>query len=130
MNWTNYLQDASRLKSIYSSDPELKGVRLHEVRLHQDGPRVSLRIDLNTFPSKPPQKWACNHFNRVQITLALYDVTEIRINGFGLNNIGDVNISQNDSIIFFEFIDEGTQLICRCKYILLDDISAYHDSKA
>jgi len=51
--WTKLLVDAKAIDAIYSAAPSLLEARLHEVRLHQDGPRASLRFDLKDYPQQP-----------------------------------------------------------------------------
>lgn len=130
MTWTNHLGNKLPVESIYSKAPSLVEVRLHEVRLHQDGPRISLRIDLNEFPDNPPQKWIVGKFNRAQLTLVLIDINDFRMTGWCLNNIGDLTLNDCDAGTNLKFTGKALRIDCTAKFLEVEKISGYCDSEA
>lgn len=129
MTWTNYLGNKLPVESIYSKIPLLNQLRLHEVRLHQDGPRVSLRFDLNEFPDKPPKKWVAGKFNRAQLTLVLIDIGSFRMSGWGLNNIGKLSLKDCDAGVCLQFSGQFMQIDCTGRFLEVEKISGYYDSE-
>jgi len=127
-DWTQYLGNSLPIKSVYSTVPSLTNVRLQEIRLHQDGPRVSLRIDLNSFPENPPRKWIAAKFNRVQLTLLLIDISELYLRGWNLNNIGDLNFVASDARIAVAFDGESVKFECNARFVEVEKLSGYFDS--
>lgn len=118
------------IESIYSQAPSLDRVRLHEVRLHQDGPRISLRLDLNEFPDNPPRKWIVGNFNRAQLVLVLIDIVGVQLSGWSLNNIGELAIEGCDTGINVKFTGQPLQLECTARFLEVEKISGYHDTES
>mgnify|MGYP003365298543 CR=1 FL=1 len=55
--WTNHLVSTQYIDSIYHSNkPGLNKVDIHEINFHRDGPKISIRINLNDYPENPPKK--------------------------------------------------------------------------
>ena len=129
MSWTECLGNPLPITSTYSSSPSLEKVRLFELVLHQDGPRVSLRFDLNSLPDHPAAKWRGSEYNRVQLTLALIDVVEIRAQGWTSNNIGDIAINRFNDQIRLTFRGEGTRIECVARFAEIARLSGYLTSE-
>jgi|688.fasta_scaffold288525_2 hypothetical protein len=130
MTWIDYLGNKLAVDSVYSAAPSLVDVRLHEVRLHQDGPRVSLRLDLNDFPDNPPRKWVVGKFNRTQLTLVLIDISDFQMTGWSLNNIGDLTFDKCNVGIRVKFAGPSLRIECTARFIEVEKISGYCDSDA
>jgi hypothetical protein len=113
---------------MYSAPPGLDQVRLLEVNLHQDGPIVSMRIDLNEFPDPAPKKWVANGFNRAQITLLFIKVLTLRISGWSASNIVDVNITNRSGGVSVSICGQGTEIEGMFSCVEIEKISAYLDS--
>jgi hypothetical protein len=130
MAWTNYLSNKRLIEFIYPKAPELSGVRIHEVRLNQDGPTMSVRFDLSELPDNPPPKWAAARFNRVQLTLSLVQIDRFLMSGWGLDNIGDVTIEQWDGGVRLKCIGPSLRVDCCARFMEVQKLSGYCDSKA
>ena len=130
MTWIDCLDNKLPVESFYSVAPLLTDVRLHEVRLHQDGPRVSLRIDLNEFPDNPPRKWVIGKFNRAQLTLVLIDIIDFQLTGWSLNNIGNFVLDSVSGGIQVKFIGHSLLIDCTARFIEAEKISGYYDPEA
>jgi hypothetical protein len=117
------------MESIYSKAPSLCDVRLHEVRLHQDGPRVSVRVDLNQFPDMPPHKWILGKFNRAQLTLVLIDIRLFQMNGWELNNIGNLTIEKQGDDVRLIFGGESSRIDCSARFLEVEKLTGYFDSE-
>jgi len=70
MSWLDLIDNARFLSKLFPDQPpSLSAIRLHEIQLHQDGPRIILRLDLNEYPASPPDKWSVADCNTVQVPL-------------------------------------------------------------
>src|SRR5262245_52784391 len=125
MSWTHVLENPKPIESIYSQPPSLDSVRLHEIRLLQDGPTAELRFELNSYPENPPQKWIDRKCNRAQLTLKLVDVVGITVNGWDVDNIGNVNLAKVENEVRLTFTSEGTSIECRASFVYVQELSAY-----
>jgi Immunity protein 50 len=130
MTWIKYVGNKQSVESIFSKAPSLAEVRLHEIRLHQDGPRISLRLDLNEFPDNPPPKWVVGKFNRAQLTLVLIDINDFQMNGWNRNNIGELILEGRDEGIKLKFVGQFLRIDCFAQFLEVEKISGYCDSEA
>ncbi|HUG68650.1 MAG TPA: Imm50 family immunity protein [Pirellulaceae bacterium] len=130
MEWIHFLMDSRSVMSVFKRAPSLKGVRINELTLREDGPCMSLRIDLNEFPLTPPEKWKTQGANRVQLTLCFIDVSKLAIQGWGLDNVGDVALEKVNDEADLQLSIEGSGIYIACcfKFLQMERISAYHDS--
>ncbi|MFI8348995.1 Imm50 family immunity protein [Streptomyces sp. NPDC085596] len=88
--WSAHLLNPQGLKAIYgATPPPLTAVRLRQLTLHEDGPALTLRLDL-PYPADPPRKWAAQGFNTVQIELAFTGLSALTLHGFGTEITADV----------------------------------------
>lgn len=54
-SWTEYLVSSKYIDSIYHENkPSLNNVNIHEIIFHRDGPKISIRMNLNEYPETPP----------------------------------------------------------------------------
>lgn len=126
MRWLEHVDESIFLRQLYPEvDPDLSCVRLHELQLHQDGPRVILRFDLTEFPSAPPPKWRAAQSNIVQVRLMGIGVAAIRIAGWAANNLGSMRIERGGSGIDIEFSSAECRAIATVEHLRVDSVSAY-----
>lgn len=126
-DWIRFLADARALQGIYGADiPSLHDVDLHEVSLHRDGPRATLRFDLATFPASPSAKWIAAGCNRVQLQLTAI-VREVSISGWQARCRIDLSIGRDGDALDLR-ADNGTvKIALRASALMLDKVSAYRD---
>lgn len=129
MSWIECLESRDQIDELFSTPPELCCVRIVEIVLHQDGPRVSLRIDLNEFPEKPPRKWTDNKYNRVQLTLQFIEVHQLRVQGWSMDNIVDIVIERVGGKVLAELRGESTTLQGEFGFVAIERITAYYDGE-
>lgn len=96
--------------------------------MHQDGPRISLRVDLNEYPDKPPRKWIGGKFNRVQLTFVLLDIKNFQVNGWSANNVGKLTLKDCDTGVSLRFAGQSVQIDCIAHFLEVEKISGYYDS--
>jgi hypothetical protein len=126
--WLDVLSDAGPVHGVYGDDvPPLTGVVLHEISLHRDGPRATLRFDLPVFPSQPPRKWAAQGFNTAQVQLMLVGINELRLHGWDTNIRGDLSITREGEMIRTRLATSTVEFDIGADAALISAISAYRN---
>ncbi|WP_148873207.1 Imm50 family immunity protein [Serratia marcescens] len=99
--WTDYLIHSQAINAIYHGHgPTLKNVNIHEIIFNRDGPKISIRLNLNCYPKNPPKKWLAQKFNTTQITLSLMNIKEAQISGWvNTKYIADIEVDGVDDEI-------------------------------
>lgn len=125
--WTNHLVSTQYIDSIYHSNkPSLNKVDIHEINFHRDGPKISIRINLNDYPENPPKKWVTQKFNTVQLTLSLIGIEDVKLSGWiDTNYIADIKIEKIDGKIHMNLNSDNLKLIARASFIDIESILAY-----
>lgn len=126
MSWIECLGNKSSIASLFSTPPALRDVRIHEITLHQDGPRVTVRIDLNELPDQVPSKWTTK-FNKVQVTLMFIEPHQFSLNGWTANNICDVDIDSQSDGVKLSIHGEGFSVNGMFSFVEIANISSYID---
>ena len=126
--WIGYVGNRKPIEAIYSIEPPLRDVRVIEIVLHEDGPRLSVRIDINQFPDKPPKKWLDRRFNRAQLTLMFIEIHELVIRGWSVDNIVSILIHPENGSMTVTMKGRGTEIFGRFGFIEIEKISGYHDT--
>jgi hypothetical protein len=128
MDWIDLTGRAEFLRKLFPLAPSLRGVRVHEVSLQQDGPRVLIRFDLNEFPSQPPPKWIQAGANKVQIRLMCIGVQRWVMRGWTANNIADIRMEA--AVGGLRLTSHAKGFSCRgaFEHVLIDAVSGYHEA--
>ncbi|EOC1568903.1 hypothetical protein ACI1AR_004363 [Cronobacter dublinensis] len=126
-SWTDVLVDKSKVSSIFKEEePSLCNIDIHEIIFHRDGPKITLRFNLENYPSDPPKKWVLQKFNTVQLQLTALDINEVKFSGWEKTNYNlDLNISKCDDLIVISARGEVFCLYIKASYLSVSSISAY-----
>lgn len=130
MGWFELVDDHRFLQILFpSAEPSLDAIRVHEIVLHQDGPRLQIRFDLNEFPSDPPKKWI--GLNQIQVRLMFIGIRKIEIEGWSTNNIGAIRLlrTARDGISL-DFSSNESKLRGEFDFLRLDQVSAHQKSRS
>ncbi|ELY2798376.1 hypothetical protein SNN58_003269 [Cronobacter dublinensis] len=126
-SWTDVLVDKIKVSSIFKEEePSLYNIDIHEIIFHRDGPKITLRFNLENYPSDPPKKWVLQKFNTVQLQLTALDINEVKFSGWEKTNYNlDLNISKCDDLIVISARDDVFCLYIKASYLSVSSISAY-----
>ncbi|WP_060508350.1 Imm50 family immunity protein [Pseudomonas sp. NBRC 111124] len=127
VHWFDLLVNAQAIKSIYKDEaPSLRGVDVHSLLLHRDGPKLSIKFNLNDYPSKPPKKWDVQGFNTVQVVLSLLDLRSVSISGWiDTVYVTDLDIGFKDDLVTLSIDSDRLKLTAEASFFDLESISAY-----
>lgn len=126
MSWIDLLVDSSAIRAVFGEElPTLNKVDLHELSLHRDGPRVSLRFDLSVFPTSPPKKWAALGFNRVQLKLLAVGAHDLAVKGWGSECKCDITISPDNGKLILQAKGRSLEFSMSTDSLFLDGVNAY-----
>ncbi|MFZ3570465.1 Imm50 family immunity protein [Streptomyces sp. BH097] len=128
MNWTDHVDLSTGLVKIYAGEvPPLRGVHLHAVDLHRDGPTLSLRFDLDGYPAGPPSKWVAQGFNRVQVVLAVTGIDSCSIDGFDTDPVVDIDLERGDGGLVVAVNSDDVRVRAVGQSAYLAKMSAYQE---
>lgn len=124
--WVDMLVDSSPISAIYGQDiPSLDCVDLHEIQIHRDGPRVTIRFNLGGYPARAPAKWVSSGFNTVQLSLMAMGVKELQVEGLGTECPMNLAIAKEGGLLRICATGEFIKLNVAADALILDGISAY-----
>ncbi|MGC4744303.1 Imm50 family immunity protein [Micromonospora sp. DT201] len=129
--WVDLLSESHGIRAIYGEDlPALTSVDLHELVLHRDGPRATLRFDLSQFPKSPPKKWADQGFNVVQVQLTLVDVLHLTMVGWTTRALLDINVERMGKALSLRANNGPVGINIDARWLVLSHLSAYCGASA
>ncbi|QDY40897.1 hypothetical protein D8B20_02815 [Candidatus Pantoea soli] len=114
-------------RSIYGDcTPSLNNVDVHSVIFKRDGPTVSIKLNLNEYPTKPPKKWEVQKFNTVQIVLSFLGVKSINMSGWVYTNYSmNLVVSRKNELISLSAKKDDFEINLESGFVDIDSISAY-----
>lgn len=94
IQWNECARNPQALQSIYGADalPDLSRVQLQEVVM---GERLDMRIGFSLIPLPKvfPARWPASS-NRVHVTLALWDIDTLTVDGWRTDRPGRLDVMQ------------------------------------
>jgi hypothetical protein len=127
MTWTRHADRNEFFLQLFPDSPSLRDVRVLELGLHEDGPALSMTVNLNDFPTSPPAKWKEQSANRVQVRLVFFAMTSVQLTGWGTNNVCDIEIEKRDGRIRVNAAGGAWKLTAESEHLRLDRVSGYWD---
>ncbi|QMM54207.1 hypothetical protein HVX06_17625 [Enterobacter sp. RHB15-C17] len=125
--WTDYLINSQAIDSIYHGDRStLSSVDIHEIIFHRDGPKISIRLNLNSYPKSPPKKWVMQKFNTVQIVLSLLEIKDVTFSGWvNTNYIANIEIDDMNGEVNIKIDNSALKLNVKAGFLDIESITAY-----
>ena len=125
MRWFEYSENPVAIKSIFGenvSSPE--DMRIKEISLSHDGPRINIKLDLSDYPAQPPLKWNAENCNTVSLELLFVEVSNLKFTNWSINNVSSLSILKNDNHLIIDFSE-----ICsfRSKWMYINSITGYEN---
>jgi hypothetical protein len=131
MSWLLCADNPEAVFQLYGDEvPSLDGVRLAELTLHEDGPRLRLRGDFGTFPANPPPRWRLQGYNTVHFELDLYGFSDISIRGWSANNRVTIQMeSLPGPSVGVHVKGDTVELQVRCEMLRISRLEGYLNQK-
>jgi hypothetical protein len=125
-SWLDILDDDRALRAVYRGEvPTLQGIDLHEIRLHRDGPSLSLRFDLADYPGNPPKKWRSQNLNTVQVELTFGPLRSVLIDRFSLRPIVNLSLIKESDLIDVLIDSDQVKISALAECVMLRSMTAY-----
>ncbi|MGD9622469.1 MAG: Imm50 family immunity protein [Mycolicibacterium sp.] len=125
MSWIEAVHGLEGVDAVFSGAiPPLTRVELHSVTFGHGGD-VRLVFDLASYPSRPPEKWAKQGFNTVQLTLVCTQVRDVRVTGWARQVIADIVIGRVDEAVEVRVLSPATSLTLSADIVSVVSVAAY-----
>jgi hypothetical protein len=127
INWIEFIVNSQPIKAIYGDyTPSLENVEVYSILFNRDGPTVSIKLNLNEYPVKPPKKWEVQKFNTVQIVLSFSEVKSINMSGWVYTNYSmDLVVSKRNELISLSAKNNDFEINLESGFVDVGSISAY-----
>src|SRR5437868_1445686 len=126
MKWNELATDSRGLLEVFQDCPSLDEAVLMEIIFHQDGPRVTMRINLRDYPRRPPEKWKRMEYNAAQLQLSCIGVLDVKVLGWSTYNAVSIDVTRNTQAeLQLRAKGQGTDLNIIFEFLNIDRISAY-----
>lgn len=112
--WHQSCDNPQAIRELYASGEGLDRVRMCAVILHGDGPHLELRVELPRFPDHPPRRWLEPEANRVQVTLQVWFVEDLRVEGWTPRSSGLFTLDRAGDGLALAFESEAMRITARC----------------
>lgn len=104
----------------------MERVDLHELTIDRDGPKATLRFDLDDRTLRMPEKWIQREYNCIQVCITCFGIREFRLEGFTTENLVSISFCEDSSGgIAVRVLSETVCLDLSCGNVFIDEISAY-----
>ncbi|MGE0128126.1 MAG: Imm50 family immunity protein [Blastocatellales bacterium] len=123
--WYQLCENPRAITERYKAEPADTPVVIHEVRLHEDGPLVQLKIDLPVFPEKPHPRWPVGA-NTLQVELNFWGVSAFEQTGWGTDNVGILTLVRDETLCF-SFASNSSKFSGSCISAHINKVTAYID---
>jgi hypothetical protein len=95
--WHELAENPKAMSQLYKTVPSLEGLEPHELLLHRDGPRLTLKADFPCFPDAPPDRWVREGYTKVSIQLDFWGIRSVNISGWSTNMLVNIQIERTNS---------------------------------
>jgi hypothetical protein len=95
--WHELAENPKAMSQLYKTVPSLEALELHEVFLHRDGPRLTLKATLACFPDAPPDRWVRDGYCKASIQLDFWGIQSVNISNWSTNMTVDIQIERTNS---------------------------------
>jgi len=132
MSWLDLVGNRTFLAKLFGDEaPSLETVEVHEIILHRDGPRLTIRFDLADFPESPPSKWADEGCNTLQVTLMIIGTGDLQLTGWAANVTAQLVIgTATDGRRQVGLSNGAVSLNVTADFVRIDKVSAYRNEKS
>lgn len=98
--WHENLEKNMFLTNLYTEIPQLINVRIAQIKIVDEGDRMSVVFDMPHFADKPPKKWLGLGYNTAIVQLDFFDVREVMLKSNVNSYRGSIEISKDkDGIV-------------------------------
>src|SRR5690625_3747180 len=75
--WQQQLDNHTFISQLYNEIPELINVRILNIKIDDEGDKVSIAFVMPKYADNPPQKWELLHYHSILVELNFYDINKL-----------------------------------------------------
>ncbi len=90
--WQQQLDNHTFISQLYNEIPELINVRILNIKIDDEGDKVSIAFVMPKYADNPPQKWELLNYNSILVELNFYDINKLSFTSSHKKMFGDINI--------------------------------------
>jgi len=94
--WHKVINENKFISLLYNEVPELINVNIINVKLEDQGRKVSLLFVMPEYADHPPKKWNRLKYNSIVVELNFFDVNDLSFTSTNKDLSGDISIESND----------------------------------
>src|SRR5690625_1019051 len=94
--WHKVINENKFISLLYDEVPELINVNIINVKLEDQGRKVSLLFVMPEYADHPPKKWHRLKYNSIVVELNFFDVNDLSFTSTNKDLSGDISIESND----------------------------------
>lgn len=122
-DWNEKTLNPNVILGYFDKAPNLRGVEIRHVSLLSDGPMAEIVLDVGEFPERPSSKWPAGA-NTCQITIRAIGISEVEIDRWGSEVVGNLDIKSTQGKTEILFAGEGRFRLL-CSHIDVVKVSGY-----
>ena len=126
--WYESCENPQAFRELYDSGEGLDRVRMFAVILHENGRNLEMRVELPRLPDHPPERWLWREpeADRVQVTLQVWFVEDLRIEGWTPGSAGLLTLARAGDGLALAFESEAVRITTRCASAWIAKFSPYY----
>ncbi|MCO1604047.1 Imm50 family immunity protein [Desulfosporosinus nitroreducens] len=93
--WYESLEKNMFIKNMYTEIPHLANVRIAQIKILDEGDRISLVFDMPYFADKPPKKWVGLGCNTAIVQVDFFDIKEVMLKSIDNRYRGSIEIEKD-----------------------------------
>jgi hypothetical protein len=129
MNLAEIALNPQGLQQVLGNDVRLDKINLIQILYDQDGPRVTVRLDLPDYPATPPEKWKSQGFNTVQLQISFIGVSCVSQSGWSNLNMVELTFTRDKAGHYTARIGgPGVSFEAKFAHLSIDRISAHKNT--
>ncbi len=79
-------------QQLYNEIPELINVRILNIKIDDEGDKISIAFVMPKYADNPPKKWELLNDNSILVELNFYDIKKLSFTSSNKKMLGDINI--------------------------------------
>lgn len=125
--WYESLDKNIFLANLYNEIPQLTNVRISQIKILDEGDRVSLIFDMPYFADRPPKKWVALGNNTVIVQLDFFEIKEVMIKSNSKTYRGDIEIVKDEDDTIIVNLNGSVEAKIQARIGMIQSVEGYYN---